>query len=63
MIDDKFLLLTIHPCVRGLGDEAVHEIADATQLSAREVSSRYRRSLVRLREKLAVAFGQIRIRE
>ena len=32
MIDDKFLLLTIHPCVRGLGDEAVHEIADATQL-------------------------------
>ncbi len=32
MIEDKFLLLTIHPCVRGLGDQAVREIADATQL-------------------------------
>lgn len=39
----------------------LQEIAETTQLSAREVSSRYRRSLVRLREKLALAFGHNRI--
>ena len=32
MTDDKFLLLEMHPCTRGLSDEAVMEIADATEL-------------------------------
>jgi hypothetical protein len=30
--DKKFLLLKMHPCVAGLSDEAVQEIADAGEL-------------------------------
>jgi predicted acylesterase/phospholipase RssA/CRP-like cAMP-binding protein len=32
MTDDKYLLLKMHPCSHGLTDEAVREIADATEL-------------------------------